>query len=164
MLQRALVSQLNASAAPIHFLYRLFRLEALQAYANPPLTPGEWEKFPSVCQVFLAELGGLGMQQAQGLQRLVLRLTQPLRAATPAPLADLAALMLVLNVQRASTGTGEVASQAFDLDRYPPLFSALSSYTGGSEIVQSFTALATFQRTKSGLDYAAHSANRAPGP
>lgn len=155
VLQRALVNQLNTSSAPIHFLYRLFRLEALQVYANPPLTPGEWEKFPSVCQVFLAELGGLGMQQAQGLQRLVLRLTQPLRSPTPAPLADLAGLMLVLNLQRASTGTGEVASQAIDLDRNPARLAALSSYPGGSEIVQSFTALATFQRAAALADLAA---------
>ena len=155
VLQRALVSQLNTSGAPIHFLYKMFRLEELHVYANPPLTPGEWETFPSVWQVFLAELGGLGMQQAQGMQRLVLRLTQPLRTPTPAPLAALAALMLVLNLQRASTGTGEVASQAVDLDRHPARLSALSSYPGGSEIVQSFTALATFQRAASLADLAA---------
>ena len=155
VLQRALVSQLNTSAAPIHFLYNKFRLEALQAYASPPQTPREWKKVPSVCQVFLAELGGLGMKQAQGMQMLDLRLTQPLRAATPAPLADLAALMLVLNLQRASTGTGEVASQAIDLDRHPARIAALSSYPGGSEIVQSFAALATFQRAAALADLAA---------
>jgi hypothetical protein len=155
VLQRALVNQLNTSAAPIHFLYRLFRLEALQAYANLPLTPGEWKKFPSVCQVFLAELGPLGTQQAQGMQRLVLRLTQPLRTPTPPPLADLAGLMLALNEQRASTGTAEVASQASDLDRHPARLAALSSYPGGTEIVQSFAALATFQRAASLADLAA---------
>jgi hypothetical protein len=63
--------------------------------------------------------------------------------------------MLVLNVQRASTGTGEVASQAIDLDRHPARIAALSSYPGGSEIVQSFAALASFQRAASLADLAA---------
>jgi hypothetical protein len=63
--------------------------------------------------------------------------------------------MLALNLQRASTGTGEVASQAFDLDRHPAGLSALSSYPGGTEIVQSFAALTTFQRAASLADLAA---------
>lgn len=155
VLQRALANQLNTTEAPIHFLYRIFRLEALQAYANPPLLRADWEKTPSVCQVFLAELGRQGVSLARGLEKLVQRLTQPLRSPTPIPLTYLAALMLGVSLETSLSDNGEVSSQAFDLGSQAELLTPLSSYPGGSEIVQSFTALATFQRAAALADLAA---------
>ena len=140
VLQRSLVRQLHSSRDPISFLYLLLRLQELDVYAIAPLNHPDWKQIPSVRQVYLAEIAGRGEDRSRPLERLVFRLTQPLRLPCRTPLTALAGLLH--DITQLEDGT------AREPDSKPPplalpvnLFESLLEYPGSSELQSSFACI-----------------------
>jgi hypothetical protein len=163
VVQRALIRRLHDGAAPIHFLYRLFQIKELDAYAIAPLAVYDWQRIPSVLQIYLHELAGIGSSQASVWDRWVRTLTQPLRIKDLSPLEDLAQLLLLYHLGRGSlTRKGvkddtmpadnlkvnallkdlkrieQKIEECIEPDEFLPVFHFLLAYPGGEELQRSF--------------------------
>jgi len=102
VVQRALIRRLHDSAAPIHFLYRIFQIKELDAYSIAPLAKIDWRKIPSVLQIYLGELADISNADAPILDKWVWSLTQPLRIKdfSPSPLRALSKLLFLYHMAR----------------------------------------------------------------
>ncbi|MFN9660422.1 MAG: hypothetical protein ACK6BC_08625 [Cyanobacteriota bacterium] len=148
VLQRALARQLHSSPHPIQFLYRLLRLQELEAYAIAPLTPSDWDEIPSVRDVFLAELAGQGSDSCRGLEKGVDRLTAGLRLRSATPLTALAELLHRIS-RLPDTSDAPPEPSLDELRQAPALFQSLLPYPGGSELHSSFACMAHGLQTSS---------------
>jgi hypothetical protein len=178
VVQRALIRRLHESAAPIHFLYRLFHIKELDAYAIAPLAKIDWPKIPTVLQIYLGELADIANADATIYDKWVWSLTQPLRSKNYSPLTGLSRLLLLYHMARrissrldAEYGTIPEDNlqlndllkrlkrieqnlelrmeQCIDLDQFLPLFPLLLTYPGGEELQRSFSCMASCLRATS---------------
>ena len=133
VLQRSLVRQLHSSRDPISFLYLLLRLQELDVYAIAPLVSSDWKQIPSVRQVYLAEIAAQEGDRSRPLERVVYRLTQPLRLTCHTPLTALAGLLHAITQLEDST--------PLPLALPASLFDSLLDYPGGSELQSSFACI-----------------------
>jgi hypothetical protein len=140
VLQRTLVRHLHISRDPILFMYRLLRLQELDVYAIAPLDQSDWKKIPSVCQVYLAEIAGQGGDRSRPLERVVFRLTQPLRLTCHTPLTDLAGVLHAITQLEDSTAR-EPETNPLPLAFPASLFDSLLEYPGGCELQSSFACI-----------------------
>ncbi|MEB3156096.1 MAG: ATP-binding protein [Cyanobacteriota bacterium] len=140
VLQRALVRQLHSSRDPIGFLYLLLRLQELDVYAIAPLEPSDWKQISSVRQVDLAEIAGRGGDRSRPVERLVFRLTQPLRLPCHTPLTALAGLLHTITQLEDGTAR-DPDSKPLPLALPASLFEALHNYPGGRELQSSFACI-----------------------
>lgn len=169
VVQRALIRRLHDSAAPIHFLYRLFQIKELDAYSIAPLALNDWVRIPSVLQIYLNELAGIEDFNATFVDKWVRFLTQPLRIRQVSPLVSLTQILsldhqlLSLHHWVRSIVSREVAAEGalsedtlqtdallkpIELD-YLPLFQSLLAYPGGEELQHSFGCMACCLRATS---------------
>ncbi|MGF1520174.1 MAG: hypothetical protein ACFCVB_20565 [Nodosilinea sp.] len=94
VLQRALYQRLHQSSSALPFLYQLFSLESLEAYAIAPVRESDWQGIPSVRQVFISELAGRGNDDhAREPEGAVWWLTRPLRIRKSTTLTAFADLL-----------------------------------------------------------------------
>ena len=176
VVQRALIRRLHDSAAPIHFLYRLFQIKELDAYAIAPLAKNDWQRIPSVLRIYLNELSGVEDDDAPFLDKWVWSLTQPLRSKQLSLLVYLTKLLLLYHVclgivsildaayelDAAYDTTPEDTLQAIallkpikrieqqiELDQFLPFFQSLLVYPGGEELQSSFSCMASCLRATS---------------
>jgi len=140
VLQRTLVRHLHSSRDPIDFLYLLLRLQELNVYAIAPLESSDWKQIPSVRQVFLAEIAAQGGDRSRPLERVVYRLTQPLRLTCHTPLTALAGLLHAITQLEDSTARVQ-ESKPLPLALPASLFDSLLDYPGGSELQSSFACI-----------------------
>ena len=140
VLQRTLVRHLHISRDPILFMYRLLRLQELDVYAIAPLDQSDWKQIPSVCQVYLAEIAGQGGDRSRPLERVVFRLTQPLRLTCHTPLTDLAGVLHAITQLEDSTAR-EPETNPLPLAFPASLFDSLLEYPGGCELQSSFACI-----------------------
>ncbi|MFN9621399.1 MAG: hypothetical protein ACK587_00960, partial [Cyanobacteriota bacterium] len=138
-LQKTLVRHLHTCTKPLSFLYRLLRLQSLNAYAVAPLEKSRWEDYPPVRQVYLAELSGIH-KPFLPLDRLIYKITKPLRLHTSTPLTALAGVMYTLTQLEPATDT-ETEAKPLPIDLPPTLFESLLAYPGGSELKSSFACI-----------------------
>jgi hypothetical protein len=141
VLQRALYQRLHQSPSAIPLLYQLFSLESLEAYAIAPVSKADWQRIPSVRQVFISELAGQGNDHARGLESAVWWLTQPLRVRRATSLTTFSGLLYRL--------TWDIEPDApwptdLNLNTFQDLFDQLAHYPGGSEIKHSFECMNDF--------------------
>ena len=174
VVQRALIRRLHDSATPIHFLYRLFQIKELDAYAIAPLGVKDWRRIPSVLQIYLNELAGIEDVAAPFVDKWVRSLTQPLRIKHLSPLIDLTRILLLYHLAQCFVSTEETArsiipednlqanvllkhielfkhriEQACELDQFLPLSKSLLAYPGGEELQHSFGCMASCLRATS---------------
>jgi hypothetical protein len=171
VVQRALIRRLHDSAAPIHFLYRLFQIKELDAYAIAPLAKNDWQRIPSVLQIYLHELSCTEDGAAPFLDKWVWSLTQPLRNKQLSLLVYLTKLLLLYHVYRDIVSRVGAADdtipedtlqanallkrfeqrfeQSIELDQFLPLFQSLLVYPGGEELQRSFSCIASCLRASS---------------
>ena len=162
VVQRALIRRLHDSAAPIHFLYRLFQIKELDAYAIAPLAVKDWRRIPSVLQIYLNELAGIEDVAATFVDKCVWFLTQPLRIRQVSPLDSLTNILWGLHLIRgfflrdreADNAILEDTLQADALLKpielgYLPLSQSLLAYPGGEELQHSFGCMACCLRATS---------------
>lgn len=141
--QRALHNHLHAVNAPLHFLYRLLTSEDLNTYAVAPISQLDWQLLPTSRQVLLGELAHEKVEYSSGsIDRLaenaVWILTGLVRKRQQTPLTRFARLLYQLSY------TKLVEAEDFNLSAYDKIYGSLSQYSGGTEIADSFEALATF--------------------
>ncbi|MGD1906187.1 MAG: AAA family ATPase, partial [Leptolyngbyaceae cyanobacterium] len=141
VLQRALYRRLHQSTTALPFLYQILTLSTLEAYAIAPVQASDWRDIPSVRQVFVSELAGLGKDASRFLESWVWQLTQPLRLRKTTPLTVFAMLLYYLTWDIEPT---ESLPTDFDLAEYQHIYSRLSDYPGGQEIQQSFDCMAQY--------------------
>jgi hypothetical protein len=174
VVQRALIRRLHDSAAPIHFLYRLFQIKELDAYASAPLAVKDWRRIPSVLQIFLNELAGIEDVADTFVDKWVRSLTQPLRIKHLSPLINLTGILLLYHLAQCFVSKEDTArtiitednlqanvllkrielfkhriDQASELDPLLPLFQSLLAYPGGEELQHSFGCMANCLRATS---------------
>jgi len=171
VVQRALIRRLHDSAAPIHFLYRLFQIKELDAYTIAPLAKNDWQRIPSVLQIYLHELSCTEDGAAPFLDKWVWSLTQPLRNKQLSLLVYLTKLLLLYHVYRDIVSRVGAADdtipedtlqanallkrfeqrfeQSIELDQFLPLFQSLLVYPGGEELQRSFSCIASCLRASS---------------
>ncbi len=166
VVQRALIHRLYDGATPIHFLYRLFEIKELDAYAIAPLSGNDWQRIPSVRQIYLSELAGVGDLAAQPLDKLGWFLTQPLRIKVSSPLVDLALLLhhlargiasrdgatddrLLDDILPADALRVNTLPEEVDPGQFHTLFQTLLNYPGGEELQRSFSCMASCLRATS---------------
>jgi hypothetical protein len=178
VVQRALIRRLHESAAPIHFLYRLFHIKELDAYAIAPLAKIDWPKIPTVLQIYLGELADIANADAPIFDKWVWSMTQSLRIKNYSPLMGLSRLLLLYHMARriASKLGPEYGTipednlqlndllkrlkrieqnlelrmeQCIDLDQFLSLFPLLLAYPGGEELQRSFSCMASCLRATS---------------
>ena len=161
VLQRALYQRLHQSPSAIPFLYQLFSLESLEAYAIAPVSKTDWQRIPSVRQVFISELAGQGNDHARGLESAVWWLTQPLRVRRATSLTTFSGLLY-----RLTWGIEPDAPWPVNLNlaEFHDLFDQLANYPGGSEIQQSFNCIIDFLNYNSLAKLASASACLTPLP
>ena len=140
VLQRTLVRHLHISRDPILFMYRLLRLQELDVYAIAPLEKSDWKQIPSVRQVYLAEIAAQGGDRSRPLERVVFRLTQPLRLTCHTPLTALAGVLHAIT-QLVDSTAREPDSKPLPLALSGSLFDSLLEYPGGSELQSSFACI-----------------------
>jgi len=143
VVQRTLQIYLHHRTKPLHFLYSLLANPALETYIFTPLTEQDWQKLPSIRQVFLGELHGKWVDCAakpigQLSELLVWQLTKFKRDRRKTPLTRFAGVLYKLLDKR------RIDTENFDLSNYKRIFTAVTCYSGGTEIEQSFTAIARF--------------------
>ncbi|PSR18501.1 hypothetical protein C8255_07080 [filamentous cyanobacterium CCP3] len=141
VLQKALYQRLHQSASALPFLYQLVSLQSLDAYAIAPISESDWQRIPSVRQVFMSELAGQGNDHARGPENAVWWLTQPLRVRKSTPLTAFARLLYLLTW---SIEPDEQWPNDFDLEDFQDLFDQLANYPCGNEIQRSFGCMARF--------------------
>jgi hypothetical protein len=171
VVQRALIRRLHDSAAPIHFVYRLFQIKELDAYSIAPLAFNDWQRIPSVLQIYLYELAGLGDDfNTTVLDKWVLSLTKPLRIKHLSPLVGLTGMLYayhlawrVFSEVGALEGTMpddvsniiglqkriEWTTESIEPNRFFSLFQSLLAYPGGEELQHSFGCMASCLRATS---------------
>jgi hypothetical protein len=140
MLQRTLVRHLHISRDPILFMYRLLRLQELDVYAIAPLLQSDWKEIPSVRQVYLAEIAAQRGDRSRPLERVLFRLTQPLRLTCHTPLTALAGVLHAITQLEDSTAR-EPDSKPLPLALSGSLFDSLLEHPGGSELQSSFACI-----------------------
>jgi hypothetical protein len=171
VVQRALIRRLHDSAAPIHFLYSLFHIKELDAYAVAPLAVNDWQRIPSVLQIYLNELAGIEDVADTFVDKWVRSLTQPMRIKHLSPLVYLAQILMLYHLTQSIVSREYVAhsiisennlklndllnrielrkqdiKQAIEPDPFLPLFQSLLAYPGGEELQHSFGCMASCLR------------------
>jgi WD40 repeat protein len=150
--QRTLQTHLHNVSAPLHFLYYLLTSEDFNTYLLAPVRRVDWQLMPTTRQVLLGELAnqrvdGSGAGINQIAENLVWGLTwlirdRPLGGAfgnrKHSPLTRFARLLYQLTYSKA------VEAEDFNLSAFENIYADLSEYPGGTEIADSFEALATF--------------------
>jgi len=106
VVQRALIARLHDGAAPIHFLYSLFQIKELDAFAIDPLTENDWQEIPSVRQIYLSELANVCSIRLELGANWVSSLNQSLSIKVSSPLVDLAWMLHELDGGNAFSGLG----------------------------------------------------------
>jgi len=178
VVQRALIRRLHDGAAAIHFLYRLFQIEELDAYAIAPLAVRDWQNIKSVRRIYLHELAEVGDSNAPILTKWAWSITQPLRIKNFSPLVGLSRLLLLYHLAWGNlTSVGAADNnipedtlqlkalqkrillikkhveqdmeQWIELDQFLPLFQSLLAYPGGEELQRSFSCMASCLRATS---------------
>jgi hypothetical protein len=175
VVQRALIRRLHDSNAPIHFLYRLFQIKELDAYAIAPLAEYYWLVESSVREIYLGELANIADANAPILDKWVWSLTQPLRTKNLSPLGGLCRLLLMyhmawslssklgaeygtipegnlqlnLRLKRLEQNLELRMEQWINLDQFLRLFQLLLAYPGGEELQRSFSCIAFCLRATS---------------
>ncbi len=168
VVQRALIRRLHDSAAPIHFLYRLFQIKELDAYSIAPLALNDWQRIPSVLQIYLNELAGIEGFNATFVDKWVRFLTQPLRIRQVSPLVSLTQILSLHHqllsfhywvrgiVSREVAADNALSEDTLQTDAlkpieldYLPLFQSLLAYPGGEELQHSFGCMACCLRATS---------------
>jgi WD40 repeat protein len=141
--QRALHAHLHSIAAPLHFLYYLLTCEDFNTYLVTPVSKLDRQLLPTTRQVLLGELAHQrvdcssdGMNQMA--ETLVWSATWLVRDRKPSPLTRFAGMLYQLSYSK----TVEV--EGFNLSSYEKTYAGLTRYPGGTEIAQSFEALAIF--------------------
>src|ERR687886_1049264 len=141
--QRTLQAHLHNVSAPLHFLYYLLTSEDFNTYLLAPVRRVDWQLMPTTRQVLLGELAhqrvdGSGAGINQIAENLVWALTWLIRDRKCSPLTRFADLIYEL------TYTKIVEVKDFNLSAFEKIYASLSQYPGGTEIADSFNALATF--------------------
>lgn len=155
--QRALVMYLHNYVHPVRFLYKLLQAEALHTYIFAPVTSDDWKRLPTVLRVLLGELDQRWVDCSSDFfnrfaERLIWWLTLFLRDRRVTPLTHFAGMLYALLNEEA------VNAPDFDLATYTPIYTALTSYPGGAEIADTFSAMAAFLHYGTVLDLAQASA------
>jgi WD40 repeat protein len=141
--QRSLHHYLHSVAAPLHFLYHLLTSEDLNTYVVAPISQRDWQLLPTTKQVLLGELANQKVDcTSEGLnylaENVVWGLTGWGRAHRHSPLTRFTAMLYQLSY------TKIVEAKDFNLSSYKEIYTGLTQYPGGTEIADSFAALATF--------------------
>jgi WD40 repeat protein len=141
--QRALHHYLHSVAAPLHFLYHLLTYEDLNTYVVAPISQRDWQLLPTTKQVLLGELANQKVDcTSEGLnylaENVVWGLTWLGRDRHHSPLTRFAAMLYQLSY------TKIVEAEDFNLSSYKDIYTGLTQYPGGTEIADSFAALARF--------------------
>jgi hypothetical protein len=154
VLQRALAHNLFNSHEPIHFVYRLFRVDELEAYSIAPVSKGDWGSIPSVRQVFLSELSGRGQDTSIGLEKQVYRLTGFLRNDSDSPLRLLVELLYIISSFQIESNSEPKNDLLAILNQSSDLFQHLVGYPGGEELQSSFSSIRRCLQAKTLADLA----------
>ncbi len=141
--QKALKIHLHNQAAPLHLLYKLLTQPDLNTYIVTPVSKKDWEKLPTTGNLLLGELSGQWVDCSSDWanrwsERLVYWLTKFRRDRRKTPLTHFAEMLYQLLDRKT------VKAKNFDLSSYHDTYSCLTSYPGGEEIANSFSAMVTF--------------------
>ncbi|MDF5739007.1 MULTISPECIES: hypothetical protein [unclassified Nostoc] len=134
IVQRSLHIYLHNHPTPLHFLYGLLSSPELNTYISIPVNKKDWETLPTSGQLLLGEIAGKCVNCRTGwanqlAERLIWSLTWFCRQRRQTSLTVFASMLCAKN---------------FSLSNYRKAYTNLASYPGGSEITNSFEALAIF--------------------
>jgi hypothetical protein len=143
--QRALHAHLHSLAAPLNFLYYLLTSPDLNTYVVAPINQLDWQILPTTKQVLLGELANRRVNSSsddvnQLAENVVWGLTWLGRNHKQTPLTRFAGMLYELSY------TKLVEAEDFNLSSYEKIYASLTQYPDGTEIADSFEALATFLR------------------
>lgn len=144
--QRGFKAYLAQQRSPIHTLYTLLTSTVGHSYIFAPVTPEGWASLPTINKVMLGELSGQWVDcnidaTSRLFERGIYVLTGGLRDRQSTPLSDFSGLLFqLLDHRMVETSTSSLAI----LSASRPIFSALSPYSGGAEIEQSFELMEKF--------------------
>jgi len=141
--QRALHAHLHSVAAPLNFLYYLLTSPDLNTYIVAPINQLDWQILPTTKQVLLGELANRRVNFSsddvnQLAENIVSGLTWFGRNRKQTPLTRFAGMLYELSY------TKLVEAEDFNLSSYEKIYAGLTQYPDGTEIADSFEALATF--------------------
>ena len=141
--QQALQNHLNSSATPLHFLYFVLTNSDLNTYVVAPIAPRDWQLLPTTKQVLLGELANQKVDcTSDGInylaENLVRSLTRFGRKGKVTTLTRFADFLYQLSY------TKIIETKDFNLSSYQKSYASLTEYPGGSEIADSFEAMAIF--------------------
>ncbi len=141
--QQALQNHLHSSTAPLHFLYFVLTNPDLNTYIVAPIAPRDWQLLPTTKQVLLGELANQKVDcTSDGInylaENLVRSLTRFGRKSKVTSLTRFAEFLYQLSY------TKIIETEDFNLSSYQKTYASLTEYPGGSEIADSFEALAIF--------------------
>jgi regulator of extracellular matrix RemA (YlzA/DUF370 family) len=143
--QRALHAHLHSVAAPLNFLYYLLTSPDLNTYVVAPINQLDWQILPTTKQVLLGELANRRVNFSsddvnQLAENIVSGLTWFGRNRKQTPLTRFAGMLYELSYSKL------VEAEDFNLSSYEKIYAGLTQYPDGTEIADSFEALATFLR------------------
>lgn len=163
--QLALQRYLHDHPQPLRFLFQLLATPSLDTFVFAPAHKGRWGEIYPVRIVLLAELDGRwisgGDERNDRSDRLIYRLTRPLRDTRQTPLTRFAGLLAELLEQGE---TIEDVAAPFDLARWRAVYLGVQEYPGGAEIAHAFTWMERFLASRSLRDLADASASAALPP
>jgi WD40 repeat protein len=141
--QQALQTHLQSSPAPLHFLYFVLTNPDFNTYIVAPIATRDWQLLPTTRQVLLGELASQKVDcTSDGInylaENLVRSLTRFGRNGKVTPLTRFAELLYQLSY------TKIIETEDFNLSSYQKIYATLTEYPGGSEIADSFEAMAIF--------------------
>ncbi len=140
--QKALKTYLYTQAAPLHLLYKLLTLSALNSYVLAPVNKQDWERLPTTGRFLLGELSGQWVNCSTGWanqssDRLVWSLSWFYRNRRKTPLTRFAGMLYKLLDEKS------VKAEGFDLGSDRSIYTRLITCPGGAEIARSFEAMAS---------------------
>lgn len=141
--QQALQSHLHSSVTPLHFIYFVLTNPELNTYVVAPIAPRDWQLLPTTKQVLLGELANRKVDcTSDGINYLaetvVRSLTRFRRKGKVTTLTRFADFLYQLAY------TKIIETEDFNLSSYQKIYASLTEYPGGSEIADSFEAMAIF--------------------
>ncbi len=142
--QIVLKTYLHKQDNPIHFIYHsILNNKITDAYISPPLTEQGWKQLPKIEKLLLGEISSKWVDCTadafnQQLEHLVYILTELWRDRSETTLTSLVGLLYQLLDQEI------IDPEKLNLSNYRDCYTGLSNYTGGIEIDNSFTLMASF--------------------
>lgn len=140
---QALQHHLNSSPNPLDFLYSLLTNPDLNTYIVAPIAKRDWQLLPTTRQVLLGELANQKVDcTSDGInylaENLVWNVTRFRRHGKVTPLTRFAEFLYRLTYSKV------IETEDFELSNYQKVYADLTAYPGGSEIADSFEAMAIF--------------------